>query len=171
MMTMILGGNNSGKSAYAEACCAALPTPLVYIATMLPFGEAGRARVEKHQRQRASMHFLTIEEPYRMGDLKLPSGATVLLEDVSNLLANNLFERRKNAENVYADILALRAGCKELVLVSISGLEPTMNNAQTDAFIEELNWLNQTLINLSDCVVEMTDGTPVVVKGTPPCAC
>lgn len=169
MTTLILGGNGSGKSAYAEKCCAALCEPLYYIATMLPFGESGQARVEKHRAQRAHMRFTTIEEPYTVGGLKLPLEATVLLEDISNLLANNIFERRGNAENVYSDILGLRAGCKELVAVSISGLEPNMNNARTDAFIEELNWLNQTLVEIADCVVEMTDGLPVVVKGTPPC--
>ena len=65
MLAVITGGSGSGKSEYAERVATSLAKrdglPLYYIATMRPFGEEGKRRVERHRKLRAGKGFETIE--------------------------------------------------------------------------------------------------------------
>lgn len=62
MMHIVTGGSGSGKSAYAEGLVlAAGEKRRIYIATMQPFGEEGKRRVERHRRMRREKRFETIE--------------------------------------------------------------------------------------------------------------
>ena len=46
MKILVLGKNDSGKSAYAEKIASNITTgELYYIATMIPYGEDGRLRI------------------------------------------------------------------------------------------------------------------------------
>ena len=65
MMTLIIGGSGSGKSAFAEQYLAeiAKEEKKYYIATMKIYDEEGRKKVERHRRQRAGKGFATIESP------------------------------------------------------------------------------------------------------------
>jgi adenosyl cobinamide kinase/adenosyl cobinamide phosphate guanylyltransferase len=56
MITLVLGGSRSGKSAVAERLAAALPAPLTYVATAVidPADADFTARVEAHRRRRPS---------------------------------------------------------------------------------------------------------------------
>ena len=94
MILLFTGGSASGKSALAEQACVHAGGHLLYIATMQPFGEEGRARVRKHRAQRAGKGFHTVEcyswlrEPLQAGAF---DDATVLLECLGNLVANVTF--------------------------------------------------------------------------------
>ena len=89
MMHLVTGGSGSGKSAYAEQqVLEAGDAPRYYIATMMPYGEEGRRRVEKHRRMRREKHFETIECYMDLKQVQVPPGSTVLLECLSNLTAN-----------------------------------------------------------------------------------
>lgn len=94
MLVLVTGGAASGKSAWAEARACALPGPRVYIATMLARDEEGRARVGRHRARRAPLGFATLEAPLGLAEAarRVPAGASVLLDCVGNLVANELFE-------------------------------------------------------------------------------
>ena len=64
MLIIITGVSGSGKSEYAEQICCRLAgdNKKYYVATMQPFGEEGRIRIEKHKRQREGKGFETIEQ-------------------------------------------------------------------------------------------------------------
>ncbi|MDO5132962.1 MAG: bifunctional adenosylcobinamide kinase/adenosylcobinamide-phosphate guanylyltransferase [Eubacteriales bacterium] len=64
---------------------------LVYLATMEPFGEEGHARIARHRAQRETLSFTTLECYTDLAEAPVPAGADVLLEDLSNLLANEMF--------------------------------------------------------------------------------
>lgn len=169
MTALVLGPNGSGKSAYAEKLAARLSSGApYYIATMIPYGEEGLARVEKHRRQRESMGFITVERPSNVSEIPLPPGAAVLLEDVSNLLSNALFDGNHagSEDDVFADITALCAKCRAAVLVSIDGLTAKSEyDGETRGFLDALNRLNQRLCGFADTVFVMRGGAPVFVKG------
>ena len=165
MTALILGPNGSGKSAFAEKLAARLSTgTMYYIATMIPYGEEGLARVEKHRKQRESMGFITVEKPFCVSEITILPEDVALLEDVSNLLSNALFT--PNDINVFNDITALCGSCRDIVLVSIDGLTALPEyDDETCAYIASLNRLNGRLADFADFVVKMRDGEPVVVKG------
>ena len=162
-MVLVIGPNGSGKSAAAERLCHDLHDgqgALVYVATLMPAGADGRRRVARHRRQRAGQGFTTIEAP--TGDLSLGDGAApdvVLLEDVSNLLANFAFARR-HPDPVAAtldQVAHLRGACRHLVVVTIGGLAPEPGyDVETVAYIGNLDRVNDALRRDADQVIEMS---------------
>jgi len=168
MMILVLGKNNSGKSLYAEnMACSLAKGKLYYVATMLPYGEEGKMRVTKHRMQRQGKGFITMESPYADADIADNTG-TVLLEDISNLVANLMFEEKSlDAEKkTLSRVKKLRESSESLIVVSISGYERTDgDNDETHAYIENFNRVNLSLWNMADVVVEMISGSPVVHKG------
>ena len=121
-LIMISGANGSGKSRYAERIVARTTGERYYIATMRPCSEENLQRIEKHREQRKDLQFTTLECPYQAGAAAVERDGVVLLEDVSNLLANAMFERGGDEASVYADIEALCSRCHLLVAVTITGL-------------------------------------------------
>lgn len=169
MTVLVLGPNGSGKSTCAEGIATRLSSgALYYIATMIPYGEEGLTRVEKHRTQRASAGFVTVEQPSSVSEVPLPPHAVVLLEDVSNLLANALFAGHQDGseEGVFGDITAMCAKCRAAVMVSIDGLTTTSaSDDETRGYIHALNGLNGRLADFADIVLAMRDGLPIAIKG------
>jgi adenosylcobinamide kinase/adenosylcobinamide-phosphate guanylyltransferase len=170
MITLILGENGSGKSAYAESIACFTNDPRYYIATMVPYGAEGAERIEKHKRQRKGMGFQTLELPYFVGGAPVSPDATVLLEDGSNLLANQIFAHGGSVDAVLSDIFALESRCRRLIVVSIIGLDLARYDGDTRAYIELLDRLNTALFERAACVVELIDGSAMPRKGELPCA-
>ena len=101
MITLIIGGSGSGKSAYAEdyVLAAAADLPKYYIATMQVYDAEGRKKVARHQRLRAGKGFQTIEQPRNMHKAaeivtrdRKETENEALLECMSNLVANEMFD-------------------------------------------------------------------------------
>ena len=58
MMILVTGGSGSGKSAFAEDCVVSFgKTDRIYIATMYPFDEESRKRVQRHRKMRQGKGF------------------------------------------------------------------------------------------------------------------
>lgn len=151
---LIIGPNNSGKSLYAETLATQYQkAPLYYLATMVPQNHENLQRIEKHKLQRAGKGFHTIEEPWEIHKLSLPSDSVVLLEDASNLLANGIFIHHADGKACLQRIFALAEQCRTLIIVSIAGLTPGEYDEETNRYIQELNTLNQALEeNASKCI-------------------
>ncbi len=167
ILILISGKNNSGKSSFAEKLVGQSVGEKYYIATMIPQTNDNYARIEKHRRQREQFGFHTLELPYQLEAASVTSDDVVLLEDVSNLLANNIFEKDNNADSVFCDIYNLLRRCKMLVAVTISGLDNSGYDAETSAYIDSLDYLNQKLFNTASAAITMQDGAPVYQKGEP----
>ena len=84
MLTLVIGGAASGKSAYAESLCLRAPLPRTYLATMQVWDAECAARVAKHRAMRAEKQFTTVECPLHLDRVALPRRGTVLLEDLGN---------------------------------------------------------------------------------------
>ena len=91
MFTLVIGGSASGKSEYAERHVLTLEGPRVYIATMEPWDEECLARIARHRWARADRGFATVECYRQLERASVPEGANVLLEDLGNLTANELY--------------------------------------------------------------------------------
>ena len=162
---LISGYNNSGKSRYAESLVAGLYGERYYIATMIDQNAENHARIENHRAQRAGLDFHTLEMSYWVGESPVTPDSIVLLEDVSNLLANVIFNHGGSAEDVLSDIRRLRQRCRVLFAVTISGLNSNEFKDETASYIRNLQWLNEQLLFEADCADEMRDGKAVRIKG------
>ena len=100
MLHIVYGGSASGKSSYAESFAMSLQGDgrLLYIATMYPYkwntteiDPETMQRIERHRAMRADKGFDTIE-CYRHVEHIVAKGQDVLLlECMSNLLANEMY--------------------------------------------------------------------------------
>lgn len=96
---LVTGGSASGKSECAENLASSLrsndhgadPLRLYYIAAMYPYDDESRERVKRHRMLRNGKGFETIECHTGISRLenKLPGNSIVMLECMSNLLANS----------------------------------------------------------------------------------
>ena len=134
--------------------------PRYYIATMVSQSEENEQRIEKHRRQRDGLDFQTIEEPCFVSRAEVPANSMVLLEDASNLLANMVFAEHGTAEDALHEIMALKGKCRQLLVVTISGLSAEQYDGETADYIRTMEWLNERLYDEADIAVELQNGEP-----------
>ncbi len=93
MLILVTGGAASGKSEHAERLVCEKAQSRLYLATMQPFGKSAEARIARHRALRAGKGFATVERTLDLANLRLSQQYDgILLEDLGNLLANELFE-------------------------------------------------------------------------------
>lgn len=170
MFTLIVGGAASGKSAYAEALVQRLDGPRVYLATMQPFDEECRARINRHRTMRAEKEFVTMERYRDVGGADVPAGSNLLLECLSNLIANEYFSPDHNeAETIIQGIEMLQKKCRHLTIVTnaiFSGGSDYVGD--TMSYLYQLALVNRALAARADLVVEVVAGCTNVLKGAVP---
>ena len=172
MLTLILGAAASGKSEYAEELLMSQPGERIYLATMEPWSEEGKARVEKHRNARKDRGFLTIERYTALNKLMLPASSNVLLEDLGNLVANELFSPAGGGEASVLSGLRYLVNCtSNLTVVSNELFSGGAAYAgDTLRYLAVLARANRLLAARADLVVEVVCGLPDIWKGAVPCA-
>lgn len=100
-MIFITGGARSGKSTFAENLSKKYNKNITYIATLNFIDEEMENRIEKHKSRRDSS-FTTIEayKEFSKVFLNIPKDNIILLDCVSNMLNNFLFEKEIDFENI-----------------------------------------------------------------------
>lgn len=176
MMLLIVGGSGSGKSAYAEERTDALAEgrETYYLATMQAFDTEGRRKIERHRKLRAGRGFITIEQQADIQEAlkKMRRGEKcVLLECMSNLVANEMFSgekpkpQREVADKILKGTELLKEGTTHLTVVSNNVFEDGIcYENETMEYIEAMGIVNQGLAALADSVIEVAAGIPVRVK-------
>ncbi|MBQ9010712.1 MAG: bifunctional adenosylcobinamide kinase/adenosylcobinamide-phosphate guanylyltransferase [Clostridia bacterium] len=169
MNVLIIGGSGSGKSAYAEKVIHALcPGDKLYLATMICRDRESEIRIQRHREMRSALHFTTVECPTSRFTDPVYRGASALLEDLPNLLANEMFESG-DPDRILPDICHLAEICHNLVIVTGNIFSDGITyDASTQSYINRLSQLNQALASLADRAVEVVCGIPVPLRGTLP---
>lgn len=171
MFTLVIGGAASGKSAYAEELILKCGKKCrIYIATMEPFDEECRQRIQKHRIQRQEKAFETIECYTDLSSVHLSEKGAVLLECMSNLAANERYSPKGAGENAYTAILkgvdALLRQCEDLVIVSNDVFGGgSQYEGDTLAYLKLLADINRALAAKADAVCEVVCGASVYDKG------
>ena len=173
MLILVSGGAASGKSAFAEGLAAAHPgAPRLYIATMRLWDAECEARADRHRRQRAGKGFTTVECPENLADLDLPAGGTALLEDLSNLCANEYFGargREGTADRICAGLALLSERCSLAVVVTNELFsDGAAYDPDTAAYLDCLAGINRRTAALAGAVYEVVCGIPVCWKEARP---
>ena len=171
MFVTVTGGSGSGKSAFAEEQILKFPEKnRLYIATMVCFDEESRQRVKRHRKMRKEKHFDTLECPTDLVHVRIPKDTAVLLECMSNLAANEMFEEKgageKTVEAVLEGIKKLRSQVRHLVIVTNEIFsEAASYEGDTIRYQEYLGIINQNIGKMADEVVEVVYGIPIWHKG------
>lgn len=167
MLSLILGGSASGKSEYAERHVQKLSGRRIYVATMEPWDDECLARIAKHQRARAGRGFATLERYTDLAGLPVPEDGNVLLECLSNLMANELYSPEgRGAEAVREGLRSLRRRCAHLTVVTNEVFSGGAEYAgDTLRYMKALADLNRWLAGEADFVCEVAAGLPNVLKG------
>lgn len=181
MITLVYGGSSSGKSEFAEGLvCATYYKNKYYLATMGVRDEESKARIERHRQIRAGKGFVTLEHQVDIvnaisaideidaGDFSTnPSenGAIVLLECMSNLVANEMFRdgeifsAKKVKAKILADIKELSNSISALVIVTNNVFEDgAVYDVGTKEYMRALGDINKELAKLADEVYEVVVG-------------
>lgn len=181
-MILVTGGSASGKSEYAEQLIAERGRgQRVYIATMRVWDEESEERIRKHRRMRRQKQFATIECYSGLDSLDLaacvPVGLTaakdpafsVLLECMSNLAANEIYECGGSSDEIIGRIMAgireLKKQAETLIIVTNEVFSDDGDyDPQTRSYLNILGELNQQLAKLAGEVTEVVYGIPVTIK-------
>ena len=184
MIVLVLGTPDSGKSKIAEDILmrlaegcdkAAGPSGAagmdkLYIATMIPFGEEGDRRIEKHRNMRAGKGFLTVEKYTEVdsliGEITDLDRKCCLLECMSNLVGNEMHDPRnlslsdEELEKLITEqVLALGKSCGHLVVVANRFLtEDAGYDDETRRYVRIADRVNEILKAGADKTCELAEG-------------
>ena len=177
---------------------------LYYVATMQVYDEEGKKKVERHQKMRAGKGFLTIEQPRRLEEAAkkvaaesvpaeiasaekvsagkvaaegVPAGKIVLLECMSNLVANEMFSEenlsavmdeakiKQLSHEIISGVTALQDSCDILIIVTNQIFEDGIRyDASTMAYIRLLGDVNRQIAERAEQVIEVVAGIPIFIK-------
>ena len=171
MLGLIVGGAASGKSEHGERLAQKAGGKKLYVATMEPFGEEARARIEKHRRQRAQKGFDTAEIYTGLAQRKILGYDTILLECLTNLLANERFSahgaKEDAARAVLEGIASLRRQSKTLIVVSGDLFCDGIGYDQgTRQYLQDLGQIHRELAQQADFVAESVCGILIPHRAT-----
>ena len=167
----MLGGSACGKSGWAEDLACRLGGPLIYLATMEPWGKEGAERIARHRKARAGKGFSTLEQPRNLEACSIPPHATLLLEDLGNLVANEVFsgknlDKAAALANLNRGLTTLEARAEHLVVVGNDLFRDGEHYPpETIAYLEVLAQVQTDLSRRYDLVAELVCGIPVFWKG------
>lgn len=175
MIIFITGGSGSGKSEYAEKAAVRLAEKnpeanLIYIATMEPKDAESHKRIERHRNMRAGKQFLTRECYTHLEELKTAKKDIVLLECISNLVANEMFSaagRKEQTVSAVKDgIRHLTEESSDVIIVGNNVFEDGIfYDEMTETYCRQMAEINCFIAEQADEVIEVVCGLPVFWKG------
>jgi len=156
VITLILGGARSGKSAYAERLIMRQPLPVTYVATLHVGDDPDlSARVERH-RERRPPTWHTIEAGFDLAEVLRTTGGAVLLDSLGPWVAGHGEGAAVDAAAI-CRALAERNG--ETVVVSEEvGLGVHPSSEMGRQFRDALGALNQAVAVAADKVLLVVAG-------------
>ncbi|MDO4522337.1 MAG: bifunctional adenosylcobinamide kinase/adenosylcobinamide-phosphate guanylyltransferase [Eubacteriales bacterium] len=172
MLVLVTGGSGSGKSEYAERQMTGFAGHRrFYIATMECRDAESERRIARHRAMRAGKGFETLECPGDLERLSLDKEADVLLECMSNLVANEMFadgklhEEKEIADKILKGVKHLLRQSRHVMIVTN---EVFSDGAPYDPWTQEylrcLGRVNRVLAEMADRVVEVVYSIPVERK-------
>lgn len=206
MLHIVYGGSASGKSSYAESFAMSLQGEgrLLYIATMYPYkwntteiDPETMQRIERHRAMRADKGFDTVECYRHVEHIVAKRQDVLLLECMSNLLANEMYLEQDSDDGGLAETMSevekagvgmsgtLSPVSKKIVqaLVNLSTRVQDVVIVTNDVFsdggsltydestreyVKNLAEINCALARVAETVTEVVCGIPVIVKKNHP---
>lgn len=167
---LVLGGQRSGKSRFAEELVAKSGRRPVYVATATAGDEEMAARIAVHRHGRGDA-WTTIEAPLELSatlHTAAAADAAVLVDCLTLWLANLMAAERDVDRYTDALVAALSDAGGPVVLVSNEvGAGVIPDNPFARRYADALGTLNQRVAGAVGRVVVMAAGQPLLVKPSP----
>ena len=202
MLHIVYGGSASGKSSYAESFAMSLQGEgrLLYIATMYPYkwntteiDPETMQRIERHRAMRADKGFDTVECYRHVEHIVAKRQDVLLLECMSNLLANEMYLEQDSDDGGLAETMSevekagvgmsetlspvsnkivqalvnLSTRVQDVVIVTndvFSDGGSLTYDESTREYVKNLAEINCALARVAETVTEVVSGIPVIVK-------
>lgn len=206
MLHIVYGGSASGKSSYAESFAMSLQGEgrLLYIATMYPYkwntteiDPETMQRIERHRAMRADKGFDTVECYWHVEHIVAKRQDVLLLECMSNLLANEMYLEQDSDDGGLAETMSevekagvgmsetlspvsnkivqalvnLSTRVQDVVIVTndvFSDGGSLTYDESTREYVKNLAEINCALARVAETVTEVVCGIPVIVKKNHP---
>ena len=206
MLHIVYGGSASGKSSYAESFAMSLQGEgrLLYIATMYPYkwntteiDPETMQRIERHRAMRADKGFDTVECYRHVEHIVAKRQDVLLLECMSNLLANEMYLEQDSDDGGLAETMSevekagvgmsvtlspvskkivqalvdLSTRVQDVVIVTNDVFSDGGNltyDESTREYVKNLAEINCALAREAATVTEIVCGIPVIVKKNHP---
>lgn len=155
MLTLVLGGTRSGKSAHAEDLARSGGGPVTYIATAVtPDGDDDFARRVLTHQERRPVTWRTIEAGARLTDALHSVEGTALVDSLGTWLAAH----RDFEVDVDGLVAALGRDDPTIVVSEEVGFSLHAPTPVGRAFVDAVGTLNQAVASIADRVVLVVAG-------------
>ena len=163
MITLVLGGTRSGKSAVAEELAARHGPPVTYVATMVPAGDADlESRVAAHRRRRDPA-WRTVDAGEDLAALLVTLPGTVLVDSLGPWVARALVSQDTQADGA-ALCAALGRRRGDTVVVSDEvGMAVHPSTEDGRQFQDALGAVNHAVSAAADRVYLVVAGRPLAL--------
>ncbi len=166
-ITLITGGERSGKSRYAQTLALSLAPNPVYLATSRVWDEEFRQRVLRHQADRGPQ-WTNIEEEKYLSRHDL-TGRVVVIDCVTLWTTNFFFDNKSDIDLSLKEIKEEfdKLCAEEAYLIFVTN-EIGMGGVSPDEiqrkFTDLQGWVNQYIASKANEVFLMVSGIPLKVK-------
>ncbi len=165
MRVLLTGGIKSGKSRRALVLAQNYGPGKVFIATAEAMDDEMRERIKRHKEERASLGFITVEEPVDIDRIIAEHGTSQCILDCIPMWLNNLFFAGREAE--WPQILErfMLAMPRDIIIVSNeTGMGVIPADAMSRRYGIALGTINSMLAAAADSVELLVSGIPLRLK-------
>ena len=164
-LTLILGGANSGKTAFAEKLAKATGENVTYVATAQALDKEMAMKIEAHRVVRKGYGWETIETPLDLTPAVECTG--IVLFDCLTMWITNHMGAKIRMGGLAQEFRNFADACpaKIIAVSNEVGLGIVPDNTAARTFRMAQGQLNQDIAAMADRVIFVAAGLPVVFKG------
>ena len=169
MITLITGGERSGKSHYAENLAKNLSNKPMYVATARKWDDDFQIRIDRHQKDRDEQ-WINIEKEKYLSEIDF-SGKVAIIDCVTLWLTNFFVDTKNDVtlslEQAQTEIDAIvnQQNTTIIIVTNEIGMGVHAETQIGRKFTELQGWMNQYIAQKADTVVLMISGIPLKIKG------
>lgn len=168
MLTLVLGGEKSGKSDHALGLLAQVPGPRLFMATGKALDAGFRRQINRHRRERpADLPMMEVAEDLA-GTLEAarPAHGAILVDSLDFWLFHCGPRAAEQTERLLTllDGWPQESGCRLILVSAEIGLGPIAASRETRSFIRALGELNRALAARAGQACLLVAGLPVRLK-------
>jgi adenosylcobinamide kinase/adenosylcobinamide-phosphate guanylyltransferase len=166
-ITLVTGGQRSGKSSYAQKLALSLSPNPVYLATSAVWDEEHRQRIERHKADRGT-EWTNVEELKELQNITVEGRVVVI--DCVTLWSTNFFTEYEGKTLQSLEAITSRfdqfvqQDAHFIFVTNEIGLGGISANDLQRRFTDLIGWVNQYIASKSDEVILMVSSIPMKIK-------